>query len=138
MEAMPDTETIRDDLDWVSDKLSSRVWSVSLGVLGTCIAFIIESAKGSGSPPFISPDRAIWPILFSLAALLFDFLQYIFAYVMGRRALEASEANPASSTTYAKDSLLRKCRFFAFNLKLVSCLLGVIVLIYFSLEKAIG
>ncbi len=73
---MPSKADLIEDLDWITNRISERVWVTSVGVLSFCLAFIIESI-GAEKEGFLLPVQVIAPIVLALAALVFDLLQYL-------------------------------------------------------------
>lgn len=75
------------DLDFVSDRLSSQVRSISIGVIALVWAVSVGDLKNGVAPPQ-APLLAI-----GAAAVLtmgFDFLQYVAAYWSGQKALKSA------------------------------------------------
>lgn len=44
---MPTKAEVIENLNWVTERLSNRIWPLSVGVLATALAFIVESSKGT-------------------------------------------------------------------------------------------
>jgi hypothetical protein len=86
---MPSKETLLKDLDWVTEKISTQIWVLNLGTLGTTWSLLITATI---------PDRfkltfvqARWVFLFCFLALLCELGQYLSSYIMYRRILRDIE-----------------------------------------------
>jgi hypothetical protein len=65
------------ELQWLSDRLSTQVRTISLGVLA--VAWALLQAPPKGLP--ISPRALIWIALVALLAMVADLLQYVVGYI---------------------------------------------------------
>jgi hypothetical protein len=80
-ERYPNTESIKADADFVTDRLSSQVRSLAFGTLGVIWASLI--AKDSAL--HLDKGLSIWVALLAVSTLFLDFLQYVVAYQLIRK-----------------------------------------------------
>lgn len=114
-------DAIIEDLDFVTDRLSTQVRQLALGVLAVVWALLV-AAK--------SELRLDWsPVLLlalaglSILTLLVDFLQYVAAYFASRRALDDVESGGTGQ--YRASWLSWRLRRWCFGAKLVVCVVTV-------------
>jgi hypothetical protein len=77
---MATKETLLKDLDWITEKISSQVWTLNLGTLGTTWSLLVTSSVPEQFRLTVNDSR--WIFLLCLAALLCEMGQYLSAYVI--------------------------------------------------------
>jgi hypothetical protein len=77
---MATKKELLDELNFLSDKISTSVWTLDLGMLAFAWSLLIAS----GDMRF-TVRNAIWVMIPSLLALIAHMLQYLFGYVVARR-----------------------------------------------------
>ncbi len=113
---MPTKSKLMEDLDWLTERVSNRVWTISVGVLATCLTYIIESLKADGVP-FLHPQQVTMPMALALLALVFDLMQYFAAIKQSGALLAKMEKDGSDSRMYNKKSFFYRLREFSFNAK---------------------
>ncbi|HVV96492.1 MAG TPA: hypothetical protein VHC92_05085 [Rhodanobacteraceae bacterium] len=112
-------EEISKQLDSVTDKISTQVRSVSLGVLAVAWLFL-SGNKDVPDLPALSPtaksEQFIAIAALCILALVADLAQYLCGYWNALVALEAIRQSGATSATYPND-WRRKGRMFFFSAK---------------------
>ena len=109
------------DLDFATDRLSTQVRQLSLGVLAVSWALLV---KDEGTPSLTLGT----PVLLGFAAMailtmVVDFLQYLAAYFASRRALE--DLKDGGTGKYKNSWRSFRARKWCFALKLGLCLVTV-------------
>ena len=120
---MPSKADLINDLDWITNRISDRVWVTSVGVLSFCLAFIVESI-GAEKEGFLLPVQVIAPIVLALAALVFDLLQYLAGYKVSRDLLTKMEAQELSSMQFDRGHWASKSRKFFYGAKITLCIVS--------------
>jgi len=86
---MPDSKQLREELDWVTAKLSSQTWILNLGLLGTTWSLIMSVH----SQARLTFAEARPTLVACIIGLTFDVIQYLSAFWLisqTRKALRAS------------------------------------------------
>lgn len=123
---MATKDKILDDLDFVSDRISTQVRLLGLGVLAFVWGIIISDSQVAKS--IIQPlsSQLLGIAGGALLTLLLDFLQYIAGYLNTASVLNKMEKQKATEATYNYQSLGFRFRRFFFWSKV--CVLTVTVL----------
>src|SRR5437016_7123714 len=69
------------ELQWLSDRISSQVRAIALGVLAVAWAVLLSPPKDLS----ISSAAMLWVALIALLTLVADLLQYVLGYINTRR-----------------------------------------------------
>lgn len=133
---MPSRAEIIENLNWTTERLSNRVWTIALGVLATALAYIIEGAAADGAP-FLPPAQAVAPATLALLALLFDLVQYYAANRQSLRLLMDMERDGKDSAPYTRTFLFH-VRTFSYHAKIVLTVAGVAWLIVASAIRTVA
>jgi hypothetical protein len=99
---MPKKADIVIELNWTSEKISSLVWSLNVGTLGTTWSLLIANR--------FSIRNAIWIFVPCLVSLLCEMAQYICGYWLALRIEDDMKRNSREEFEYPTDSLLYKAR----------------------------
>ncbi len=118
---MPTKADVIKSLDWVTERISNRVWTISVGVLATALAFIIESTKNDGTP-FLLPRQVAGPAAVALLALVSDLIQYIAANAQDTALLRKMETDGVIELSYDQNSSAYRVRKFAYWANIALCL----------------
>ncbi len=132
---MPKKDKVIENLDWTTERLSNRVWSISVGVLATCLAYIVESTK-TDADAFLEPEVIAVPACLAIISLLFDLLQYFAANRQSLSLLKEIETRGADEGLYDQDSLFARIRSFAYWAKISTCVVSAIWLVAVSTQRA--
>src|SRR5689334_16824535 len=78
-EAMVSREGLREELDWASAKISSQIWVLNLGILGTTWSLLLSgSAERTDAARLkFTFVEARWIFVFCLLGLFCDLAQYL-------------------------------------------------------------
>jgi hypothetical protein len=120
-------ETI-EELQYLSDRLSDRVRTVAWSVLGLVWLFLTGGDSRPALP--VTPSRSVLLISGALAlgALVLDYLQYFFGYLMARQVLQEAEGSAEKNAQYDTGGWLYRTRTFVFWLKQVVMGLALVAL----------
>ncbi len=131
-----DIKTIKDDLDFVSNRIGEQTRTISIGVLAIAWLFL---AGGKDAPAVkVMPD--VFVLLsagaLSIGSLLADYFQYLCAYFVSLQVLNNTESNldQTPEPEYNYQSFFHKSRRFFFWLKQITCLFATGILIYAIVE----
>ena len=116
------------ELSWVTDKISTLLWTINLSTLGTTWTLLL----GAPSVPdkLKLPSGAAIPILACcIASMVCELGQYLAAYYNNVRALRALEEIDASNFVYDTRAISYRLRFIFFYLKISLTLLAAAVLL---------
>jgi hypothetical protein len=130
---MATKDDLRSELNWITEKISSQVWTLNLGTLGTTWSLLIVSGLPTGLR--FTTRNAIWVFIPSLLSLLGEMGQYLCGYVLARRLLNDMEENNTTEFQYPKDDWLYKWRQHFFCTKIVLTIGAAVVLLVTILRK---
>jgi hypothetical protein len=122
---MPDRDELRDELNWVTEKISSQIWILNIGTLGTTWTLII-------SPPSqlkFTFAEASWILILCLFGLMSDLLQYLSAYKLIHQTRDRLKASGAKTIEYDDKSWLYGSRKFFFRAKVCFTLVASVWLL---------
>ena len=134
---MPIKADVIKSLDWVTERISNRVWTVSIGVLATALVYIIESTKIDGTP-FLLPQQVAGPAVVALLALLSDLIQYIAANAQDSALLRTMETSGVNELGYDRTSRPYQIRKFAYCAKIALCFGCVVWIAGLSIVRVIS
>ncbi|WP_288938834.1 hypothetical protein [uncultured Roseovarius sp.] len=123
-------------MNWVTERVSNRVWTISLGVLAASLAYIVESTKPEGAA-FLLPRQVVGPATLALLALIFDLIQYAAAHRQNFELLQKIEKEDLSAASYQTDDPMMKLRTYAHRLKFWFCIAAALWLVFVSSQRAI-
>lgn len=117
------------ELDTVTDKISTQVRTLALGVLA--LAWLLLS-KTQGAPNILASENSVqltWISLFCLLTLAADLMQYIFGYFSAYGLLKHAKKNQLASVSYDSRSFCYVARFFMFYAKQIFAVIAAIWLV---------
>ena len=111
---MPEIKEIIEELRFISDRLSTQVRMVALGLLAITWTILVgESAFLRKLSEGLGKSLLLISVL-SVFVLLIDFLQYVIGYIYVNKTLKAAEAKGLTETDFDPDSWLFKSRSILF------------------------
>jgi TRAP-type C4-dicarboxylate transport system permease small subunit len=111
---VPEIKEIAAELQFISDRLSTQIRTVGLGLLAISWTVLV------GDSEFLRKlsDRLGRSLLIvstlCVFVLFIDFLQYVVGYIYAHRTLVKAEAKDLKVIEYERDNLLFKSRSFLF------------------------
>lgn len=124
---MATKETLLKELDWVTEKISSQVWTLNLGTLGTTWSLLITAAVPDKLKLTIADAR--WIFGLSLVALLCEMGQYLSSYRMYRSVLRELERAGAAEFQYDTGSIAYRLRIVFFYFKIALTISAAVLLL---------
>jgi hypothetical protein len=113
------TKDIYAELDFLSDRLSTQIRTLALGVLAIVWLFL-AGLKDSPALRLASSTRPLVGIgLLCIIGILFDYLQYLFGYWATLDAKKSAEASTTKTASYDYDDWRWRARMWCFRLKQV-------------------
>lgn len=125
---MAKKERLLADLDWVTEKISSEIWTVNFATLGCTWALLVTS-KDIAYTFRLSSDQARWIFIFCLAGLVTELLQHLSAYINARILLSTLESTERDDFQYDRTSLFYRFRIDFFYAKIILTLTGALWLL---------
>jgi hypothetical protein len=116
---MATTVATIEELRFLSDRLSDSVRTVAWSVLGLVWLFL---TGGESSPVLpVAPNKGMLLTsgALALAALVLDYLQYLFGYLTAEQVLKEAEGSAETNAQYDPGGELYRIRTFVFWLKQV-------------------
>jgi hypothetical protein len=121
------------DLNWLTEKISSQIWTLNLGTLATTWSLLIAS-KPSDTVS-LTTQNAIWILLPCLLSLICEMGQYLSGYQLARRLLLDLERSNKYEFKYPTDSYLYKMRRLLFIGKIVLTVSAAAILVSMLFKK---
>lgn len=120
-------EKLEEELDWLSNRISDRIWTVNVGILAFSLGFVLKAASDDNQG-FIYPNDVLAPITLSLLSLCADIIQYICG--LAQNVYVDKKMGDKVEIEYdVKELPYRSFRFVAFYSKTALCFVGVIWLV---------
>ena len=135
---MATKDKILDDLNFVTDRISTQVRTLALGVLAFIWGIIISDSQMAKSISEPLSAQLLGIAGGALLTMLLDFLQYIAAYKSTVRVLAAIEKVGASEGTYDYRSWEFRLRRFFFWSKVCILTLTVLALLRILAWRFVG
>ncbi len=126
---MPNIADIIERRNSFSDRLSSQVRFISIGILATTWGFLVGTTSVAISNEI--KEGLIIAALLSITSLFFDFLQYFFGYQNIVKLLKEMEATNSQNENYKCD-ILYKLSNFLFWVKQFFMANSVILFVIFA------
>jgi hypothetical protein len=130
---LPKDELLK-SLDGLTEKISSQIWTLNLGTLGTTWSLLIASSTIPEKLRFGS--REAYPILIlCLVTMGLDLAQYLAGYHNDKRILHKIEADGLNEFEYDTSSFLYRMRKCCFNAKIITAIIAALWLVVLLLGK---
>ena len=114
---MPEIKKIIEELQFLSDKLSTQVRMVAFGLLAITWTILVgESAFLRKLSEGLGKSLLLIAVL-SIFILLVDFLQYVIGYIYVNKTRKTAEAKGLTEIDFDPDSLLFRSRSILFWIK---------------------
>jgi hypothetical protein len=129
---MQPKEKLIEDLDWLTDKISTQVWTLNLGTLATTWSLLIATR---GSEQFIESADAIPIMALCILAMLCELGQYYAGYFNAKSILD--HLGEGTQFEYDETAPLYILRHWLFYIKAVLTLIAASWLLVALLAKII-
>jgi hypothetical protein len=120
-------EDLLKDLDWLTDKISSQVWTLNLGTLATTWSLLI--AAGNVEKLRIGGANAIPIMGLCILAMLCELIQYLAGYANARLILDGLQDSGRTDFEYDRSAPLYILREACFYTKIALTLAAAIWLL---------
>jgi len=124
-DAMAKLTEVLEELDFVTDRISTQVRTIALSVLAVAWLFLVGGKDAPVLPT--SPDKA-WLLRIaavSIATLVADYLQYLFGFWATDAVRRKAEAEGATTADYDYGDLRWRVRSWLFWIKQILALTAV-------------
>src|SRR5262245_42451897 len=119
---MPKKADLIAELNWITEKISSLVWTLNVGTLGTTSSLLIADR--------LTVLHAIWVFVPSLISLVFEMGQYLSGYLLARRLQDDMKKHNREEFEYPTDSFLYGARDRFFACKIVLAIVAAAILVF--------
>lgn len=116
---MPGEQDVYKELDFLSDLISNRVRTISVGILAICWVFILQNISRQEGTSSVPVSALLVPTSLAILALIADFAQYLFGYFNINSARRKMEKNGLKEVKYDYHSLTYRMRIKMFYTKVV-------------------
>jgi len=131
-----------DELQWVSDRISTQIRTIGLGLIILTWGLIIGQPEIAGPIPASLTKNLLIIGVVALGTMFCDFLQYFFAYLNSdilRKKMEIKKLDEADYDYTAATYKLRTFFFWSKQVLLfVACIWFLIVIIPFCVKAALS
>jgi hypothetical protein len=125
---MPTRAKVAEELNFLSDLISSRVRTIAGGVLAIAWALLIEGS-GADDHPLVPARDLVGPIAAAIATLVADVAQYGFGLVLNLRMYRSMQRQSLPEMPYDPRHVLYRLRQWMFPTKLALCALASVWLV---------
>jgi hypothetical protein len=115
------------ELDWITNKISSLVWTLNVGALGTTWSLLIANR--------FTFRNAIWIFVPCILSILCEMGQYLCGYRLADRLLREMEREKRTEFEYPTADPLYKARDRFFFWKIVLAIAAGVILLFTLFQK---
>ena len=134
---MPTLKVVIEDLNWICDRISTQVRTMSIGLLAITWGLLIGKPEISQPLPLWLKKNLLGIGILALVAMFSDFLQYFFGFLVIdslRKSIEAKKQTKAEYDYGTKPYRLREFFFWAkLVLVVIACIWFLAVIIPFCI-----
>jgi len=131
-----------EELQWISDRISTQVRSISLGLIIISWGLIIGQPQIAGTLTTNLKKNLLIIGVLALVTMFFDFLQYFFGYLTTDRLLNKMDLEKLDNDYCDYTTATYKLRAFFFWSKqiliLVACVWFLVVIISFCIRAVLN
>jgi len=130
---MPKLKEVIDELKWISDRISTQVRTIGMGILAVTWGLLITQPQIAGPLPDNLKKNLLIIGVIALSSIFCDFLQYFFAYLNNeglRNRIEEGNLDALDYDYTAPSYRLRKLFFWTKQVLLITAcawLLAIII-----------
>jgi hypothetical protein len=115
------------ELDWTSEKISSLVWTLNVGALGTTWSLLIANR--------FTFKNAIYIFVPCILSILCEMGQYLSGHILARRLENEMKEKNLTEFEYPTDDPLYKARRRFFFWKIVLAIAAGVILLFTLFQK---
>src|SRR6266480_2081760 len=112
-------QQLREELNTYSDRISTQLRTVNLGVLGLAWLLLLKKDELATLASTISEEAVFGIALCCIVALLVDLSQYLLAEWVTDEAFDRAEKSETKTTTYDAESIAYRAQLWCYHLKKV-------------------
>lgn len=116
---MPKLKEVIDELKWISDRISTQVRTIGMGILAVTWGLLITQPQIAGPLPDNLKKNLLIIGVIALSSIFCDFLQYFFAYLNNEGLRNRIEEGNLDALDYDYSATSYKLRKFFFWTKQV-------------------
>jgi hypothetical protein len=120
------------ELDWLTDKISTQVWTLALGTLATTWSLLVASGSGE---KLIGKGNALCIMALCIVAMMCELGQYYAGYFNAKSILD--HVGEQAEFEYDKSAVLYILRKYLFYIKAVLSLIAAVWLLWALLAKLV-
>ena len=139
---MPTLEKVIEDLNWLSDRISTQVRTMSIGLLAITWGLLIGKPEISQPLPLWLKKNLLAIGILALVVMLSDFLQYFFGLLVVDSLRKSMEEMKQTEAEYDYGTITYRLRKLFFWVKLVlvviACIWFLAVIIPFCIEAVLA
>jgi hypothetical protein len=139
---VPTIQKIIEELQWLSDRISTQVRTLGISLLAITWGLIIAQPQIAGPLPDDLKKSLLIVGVLALAAIICDFLQYSVAYLNNKALLDNMEDKKLDEAAYDYTATTYKLRGFFFWAKqvllIIACAWFLIIIIPFCIKAVVG
>ena len=139
---MPTLEKVIEDLNWLSDRISTQVRTMSIGLLAITWGLLIGKPEISQPLPLWLKKNLLAIGILTLVVMLSDFLQYFFGLLVVDSLRKSMEKMKQTEAEYDYGTITYRLRKLFFWVKLVlvviACIWFLAVIIPFCIEAVLA
>ena len=107
-QALPTKQSVMENLDWVTDRLSNQVRTVAIGVLALSWGLLVGNSTAAKA---VSEQQLLMIGLLAVVVMFCDFLQYVFGYQNTFRLYQSMQQQGLETARYPDDWFYRGRKF---------------------------
>jgi len=135
---MPTIKDIVEELQWVSERISSQVRTLGVGLIAITWGLLISQPQIAGPIPDSVKKHLLIVGVLALGAMVCDFFQYICAYRNTKALLSKMEDKGLDKADYDYSARTYRLRVFFFKTKqillVIACIWFLAVIIPFCIS----
>jgi hypothetical protein len=135
---VPTLEKVIEDLDWICDRISTLVRTISIGLLAITWGMLIGKPEISQPLPLWLKKNLLAIGILGLVTMFSDFLQYFFGLFVVDGLRKSMEKKNQIEAEYDYSTITYKLREFFFWLKLILIIIACIWFLAVIIPFCIG
>jgi hypothetical protein len=139
---VPTLEKVIEDLNWLSDRISTQVRTMSIGLLAIAWGLLIGKPEISQPLPLWLKKNLLAIGILALVVMLSDFLQYFFGLLVVDSLRKSMEKMKQTEAEYDYGTITYRLRKLFFWVKLflvvIACIWFLAVIIPFCIEAVLA
>lgn len=127
---MAKKEEIIEEVQFLSDRLSTQIRYIVFGILATVWGFYISDHLVIKLAVSKFSNQLIWLMILSTLVLVIDYLQYLSGYLIGTNLIKQLEKSSKNEGAYDEKSLGYRFRIWAFVIKQIFAGINIVIFLW--------